>query len=904
MERLSLFIRHAYLHLIREKQRTLFVLFCIAAGVAAVVSLRTLGLMMQEALTGNLQAGNKGDLNISMPIAINADDTVLLPSGREVKNDRSLFDIQGDTSQSITLSRTGQVHLQNWAAAHGFEVQFAWNNLGPFTPARKVGGSQDNSFIMIFGVDAARYPFYESITLLDPPGVPLEQALAGPRSVVVTDNLAEELKLHLGDQITLTGASGTFSVSGIISPKSEASFSNLISGAVFPFVYLPYETAMDAFRQKPNNAYLRAPSGVDLTAAQVDFLEDFPGLQVQTPDDLRRTNEVFSNVLTRLVTVMGLASLLIGGIGIANTMLVIVSRRTLEIAVLKTVGVQSGQIVLMFVVEALMLGVAGSTAGVVLGQGLAYLLRNVGERFVSSTLPYAVYPEALLTGWVLGIIVTLVFGFLPILDASRVRPNVVLAPQNVEQPGSGRLASLAVLSLLTAIIGLIVGQIVGDWMLGLGLAYVTLLVLGLSTLGLSLAVWLVSRLPSFGSISLKLAQRALGAQRDRAASTLLALTIGLFALGTIWLLVQGTLRLVQGSAEELLGGNILVVVQSVADGRTLERKIARMEGVTYAHDEVYSAEIIAINGDQGAEQLAAQAKQRAHDANIIGADAEIDHFIQKFTIKMLEADILPYRLAQGRDITDKDEGEILLEVSLMSEAYEWFDLKPGDTLTLRFPSGARRTARIAGITAPRNAGVIMAGLVSFREFNSIAAPRLIPMAEKPIPSAYLITAPDGRLNETMDLLASTPGVYMVATEQLNAYTERFAGQFVPLPLIAVGLALFASAVIMANTVSLATLERRRQIGIMKALGLQSESVLGLLLLENGIVGLAGGLLGAGLSVLTLLATQALGDVSAEHTPYATLALLVLLAVVLSLAATLITAWGAAHEKPLNVLRYE
>jgi ABC-type antimicrobial peptide transport system permease subunit len=71
-----------------------------------------------------------------------------------------------------------------------------------------------------------------------------------------------------------------------------------------------------------------------------------------------------------------------------------------------------------------------------------------------------------------------------------------------------------------------------------------------------------------------------------------------------------------------------------------------------------------------------------------------------------------------------------------------------------------------------------------------------------------------------------------------------------------------------------------------------------------MVGLAGGLLGAGLSILALLGTQALGDVSAQNTPYVALWLLVLLAVALSLVITLITAWGAAHEKPLNVLRYE
>jgi ABC-type antimicrobial peptide transport system permease subunit len=117
------------------------------------------------------------------------------------------------------------------------------------------------------------------------------------------------------------------------------------------------------------------------------------------------------------------------------------------------------------------------------------------------------------------------------------------------------------------------------------------------------------------------------------------------------------------------------------------------------------------------------------------------------------------------------------------------------------------------------------------------------------------------------------------------------------------LALFAAVVIMANAVSLATLERRRQIGIMKALGLQATNVLGLLLLENGLVGLLGGLLGVGLSLLLIVGTNAIGEAGATL-PYGVLLGLIGLAVLLALGATLLAAWGAAQEKPLSVLRYE
>jgi ABC-type antimicrobial peptide transport system permease subunit len=149
--------------------------------------------------------------------------------------------------------------------------------------------------------------------------------------------------------------------------------------------------------------------------------------------------------------------------------------------------------------------------------------------------------------------------------------------------------------------------------------------------------------------------------------------------------------------------------------------------------------------------------------------------------------------------------------------------------------------------------------------------------------------------EYMDVLAAQPGIFMVSTPQLSSYIDRFVAQFVPLPIVAMALALFASVVIMANAVSLATLERRRQIGILKALGLR--------LLENGVVGLLGGLMGVGLSRLLIAGSNSIGEAGA-NLPYGVLLGLVGLAVLLSLGATRLTAWGAAQEKPLTVLRHE
>jgi ABC-type antimicrobial peptide transport system permease subunit len=907
MDRLQFFLRHAVAHLRRERQRTLFVLFCISAGVAAVVSLRTMGLMVSDALARDLQLANRGDIAIGMPSRIDEQRE----RAAESDVDRSLFDVSGDPAgnQTISLSRSGEVRLKAWASSCGLEAMPFWTNGGPFARVYKAGNQAVAESIRILCVDPTSYPFYGNVQIIIPAETDLAHVLSEPYALAASDELAEELQLEIGDQVHLAGAPTWFNVTAIVDRKSEASLNNVLA-TVFPFAYVPYETCTKLLHKRPNVYYLRLPAGADVHAAKEEILAQFPGLQPTTTEDLRQANRAFSDTLLRLVTVMGLASLLIGGIGIANTMTVVVSRRMLEIGVLKTVGVQAHQITLMFMVEALILGAVGSVLGIPLGLGLVVGLRTFAERFVGQTVQFAVYPEALGMGLVLGLTVTVVFGLLPTLSAGRVRPGVVLGPAQAALPRAGRVLSLLTVTVLTGIMGLIAGQILGDLASGLLAAYAIIVILGLVMVALRTVIWLVSHFPSFGIVSLKLSLRAMGAQKGRATSTLLALVVGILCLGLVWTFVQGTRQLVSDLAPTFLGGNVLVTIHSREVGRALERRLSRIPGVTFKHDTVHVAEIVAINGNRDMEGLKRQASVVAGGALVVGDPETLIHqFVSAFDMKVLDENTWSYQVAEGTDIAGEatarasaaSRSEILLEPDLNAPVYAWFGLKPGDVLTLRFPGGATRQATIAGITAPHNVGFLLQGLLDLRATHSIVQPRFVPSGEPPQPSTYVLEVPHERMNETMDLLAAMPGIYMVATEEFVVYTERYTEQFVPLPLIVSAQALFAGCVIIANAVSLSTLERRREIGIMKALGVQSESVLGLLLLENGLVGLVGGLLGAGLSALLILLSGSLGE---QSIPSGALLLLVLLAVGLTLGASMLTAYGASRERPLHVLRYE
>jgi ABC-type antimicrobial peptide transport system permease subunit len=905
------YLRYAAKHLLRERQRTLFVLFCIAAGVAAIVALRTLSQMMRDALTGDLQASNRGDLAVRMPMAVSAELVATLRDGSEVPIQATWFDIHGDDinlggAQTIALSQAGEARLLEWVNQNGFDVQPLWSNVGPFTPMHRTGDSAHAEYAALYGVIPEAYPYYGQVIVLAPSGATLAEVLAGPRAIALTPELAESLGVGLGDTVTLAGAEGDYEVTGLVDPKSEASLVEPLS-AVFPFGYLAYDTARAAFDAPATAYYLRGAPATDLAAAKQDLSHHLPGLSLTTTEDLRNTYAAFSGALERLVTGVGLVSLLIGGLGIANTMLVVVSRRAPEIAVLKTLGVGAGGILALFVTEALLLGLVGGGLGVVLGQGLVPALQPAGERFVTAPLRWRFYPEAAGLGFALGLVVALAFSILPIVAALSVRPNSVLHPQAAVVPRAGRLASALTVAALAAWLGWLVGPLVGDSGLGMLIAYGVLLALGLASLALNGLLWLVSGLPSFGSVSIKLAQRALRGQRSRAASTLLAMSVGIGGLSLLWLLVQGTLNLVNVSAERALGGDIFITVESVAAGQAMAEAVAPLPGVSaIAHDDKYQASIVAINGDADLAARRASAVEAYQTANP-GADGQavIERYLDAFSVMPLQADTLPYAIASGADLAPNGQDEIVLGTQYGDRGiHYWLGLAPGDSLTLRFASGAERSVTVRGLAAPRTVGgAIMVLLVAFRETDGTVSPNVIPRGEPAIASPYALTVAEAQVNPVMDVLAAQPGIFMIATRQLNAYTERFVDQFVPLPLTAMGLALFASVVIMANAVSLATLERRRQIGVMKALGVQAEAVLGLLLLENGIVGLLGGLIGAGLSALLIVGTNAIGEAGATL-PYGALLGLVGLAVLLALGATTLAAWSATREKPLNVLRYE
>jgi len=194
-------------------------------------------------------------------------------------------------------------------------------------------------------------------------------------------------------------------------------------------VIVPYTTVQKRLLgvQHVNNITISAADGVNLTqlsAAVGDVLRVEHRLQPGAADDfLVRTLEEMASVLTSTTDTMtyllaGIAavSLLVGGIGIMNIMLVSVTERTREIGLRLSVGARDRDVLTQFMVEALVLSVAGGAIGVALGFGLAMAVSSLLNWSASVT------PQAIALSFGVAAAVGVFFGFYPARKAARLNP--------------------------------------------------------------------------------------------------------------------------------------------------------------------------------------------------------------------------------------------------------------------------------------------------------------------------------------------------------------------------------------------------------------------------------------------------------------------------------------------------
>ncbi|MHB8627995.1 MAG: ABC transporter permease [Aggregatilineales bacterium] len=886
------YIEHARRDLTYNGRRTAFALFCVAAGVAAIVALRTLALSIGDTLVENIAGNLHGDMAI-------------LPRGD------SQFRT-GSTDGRNAFSDLALTEIKQWAAAHNVQVTGTIEDSSIQVAAQNGATAGRPQFITSTVIDPAVYPFYQTVTALDPPGLPLSKLFTGGNDVVISDNLAKNQGIKVGDQVHVSRTSDLFTVRGIVSAQ-VGGFSPIT--LFFGFAYFDLKSASALqLDPRPDSLYLKIPQGanVDMLAADLKHTVGNVGRIDTTTTTLKR-NQQLADILDRFIVSLGLVALLIGGVGIVQTMLVVVRRRTVEIAVMKTIGVKGNQIALAFLVEAVIMGIVGSILGDLLGILFSGAVLSFSQRIWLQTLQWRVYPEALVTGFEFGVIVTAVFGFLPVLNAARVRPAVVLRPNEALPPPSGCAQTLLALLIVVFGVGAIAGNLVGNiWVGVIGVA-LTLIILGFLIGVLYLLVLVLSKLPSFGSVDLRLALRGIGSHRFRAASTLLALSAGMFALSSITLASFSIPVLLNIGFQNVLGGNVLIFTPIQLLQPLIALRLGTLPGVEhYSQISLFTGQLDSVNGDtqytkrapvSGISTFFSTVPTKGEANNAFNPDA-LTRTAQG-TLSGQDVRAKGYAggtAIAGRTLTAEDAGKPVM-VLRQSDFTDALGIKPGDKMTYRFGRSTLVTFTVVGILQAAN-GTSAIKVESVLGVGS-APINSFPPGANPIGTGTIAQITPDQLNNDLVALSAIPGVFALDVGFIDSLIKKLLDVFTTIPTVVATLSLFAAAVIIANTVSLATLERRREIGIMKAVGLRGWRVLAVMTLENGIVGFIGGLLGVGIGIIGVAIVSSASGVSIIDTvSWGSAVLLLALSLAISLVATWLSAWTAVREKPLNVLRYE
>jgi putative ABC transport system permease protein len=892
LARLFFYLRYAFQNLRRSGQWTSFAVFCVAAGVATVVALRSLGLSIGDSLLTNLREINRGDITL-----------------RAVGGGPFSFSFnQGEEEQSIFTPRDIERVAGVVAAYGGQMTTYAIYNNVQIT-ALDYDDLSRPQFVTTLFIDPASYAITGDTRALEPAGVPLRDLFTGGPDVVISQNLAEAQGLTVGEQVRITGTDRLFTVRGIVPTSAEANVNNL-AAAFFGFAYIDNIYApLLQLNPAPNQISIVLPpmDGTQLDEIGLGFWHmRLWGLRsLQTTNGLLTRNQEVADLVGRFIVVLGLGALLIGGVGIVNTMLVMVGRRTMEIASLKTFGLKGRQVAALFISEAFLLGLAGSGLGVVVGLLLSLAANRYGEALLQQPLAWRLHPEAIWYGLGLGMVVTMVFGVLPVLIAAHVRPAIILRPNQAHLPRASLPQVLGALSIVVVVLGGIAGQIIGPlvvralgesrapnpYLLGMAGVAVTLLVL-LALVGVLWAVvWFVSRLPSFGSVDLRLALRNMTAGRIRTATTLLALSAGMFALSSISFFGLGARQIVEYQFSETLGGNVLVVplLRGAVTQQVFDRFLAlqdeivyntRMSGFGLWLDSVDGAPI-RLDG------------RPSNGVRVPGVIRETNHPYLRSGV-----------LVAGRDLMPEDYGQrviVLSEQSLLESAVREFTLED-----LGIGVGSTVGVRYRNFTADFEVVGIVSSLSGILpNFGGAFIPPGV-MTVDPL-SIHVLQVEAEHLNAVLQGFSRYPFILALDMTFVDSLLVRLIEQMSAIPTIVGLLSLLAAAVIMANTVSLATLERRHQIGILKTIGLRRQRVLRVMLLENTVIGLLGAGLGIAVSALGVSIMTSLGmgvpvPLPGEALPVA-LALLAA-AVVIAWLSTFLSARVAINERVAQVLRYE
>ncbi len=710
----------------------------------------------------------------------------------------------------------------------------------------------------------------------------------GPTEASIDKAAAESAGLELGERIELIGQGRArrFTLVGL-TQLGGASF----GGTSIAQVTLPVAQALTHKRGRFDQISVAADSGVSADALKRRIAAQMPGgVRVETAQENadRGSEEIRDSLgfLQTFLLIFGFIAVFVGSFLIFNTFSITVAQRIAEFGMLRTLGASRRQILSSVLLEAVAIGLIGALLGIGGGFVIAILLNGLFEA-IGIDLPttgLVLESRTVIVSLLVGVLVTFFSSLVPALRSTRVPPIAALHAF-VPAPSRRRRLAFLAFSGLVALAGLVLALL---GLFGGGGAGTRAGYIGIGALAAAIAVSLFSPrlVPGLARVAgwpLERVRRLLGrlarenAQRNpsRTAITAAALMIGLALVAFVTVFAAGIKSTVAQVVDENFAGGLIVQnsdgFSPIPAGAAVAA--AKAPGVE-AVPTLRSAQVKSLDGG-GSVRASAPSPE-----------------IEK-ALKLDWKEGGPQALRGLRD------DQILLSDSFASAN----GLAVGDTVRLLTQTGERPSFEVAGIFESKLGlfgSVVVTQAVLARDAGQTQDQADFVVVEPGADQAKVQAA------VTAAVEAAFPVAEVLNQQELKEEQEAQVGLLVNLVYGLLALAIVISVLGVMNTLALSIYERRRELGMLRAIGMSRRQVRTLIRYESVITALIGAILGMVLGIVfaTLIAQPLSDEGFTLSYPIGSLVSILVLAAIVGVLAAILPARRASRLDVLESLQYE
>jgi putative ABC transport system permease protein len=838
----------AWRELQASRGKFLFVILSVAIGVAALTGVRGFSDSFQKTLLGEARTIMAADLSARMFRQPTAEEEQAL-----------------NAMASHGIQRTQITDTVSMVSSPGDPVPL---------------------LVSLKAVDPQQYPFYGKVDLQ--PAGDLRQVLTDSTVVVAEDML---IRLHTQVGAGLKIGDSTFRIAAILVREPDRLSSGMGLGPRVMMTQSALEKSgllQQGSRSGERFLFKLAPNSGSVAAVRARLEQVLPDAQVT---DFRESNPALTDGLKRstgLLSLICLVAMVLGAIGVAMAMRAHLQQRIEVLAIMKSIGARSSDILRIYLFQTVLLGLVGGLIGASLGLGVEWIFPSLLGRFLPIRLDLQFPWHSAVAGLGTGILTTVLFCLPPLLQIRSVRPNLVLR-RMVEEPSGPQswwtrlrqskaqwiIAIVILLGLGAIAAALSDSVVVGRWFAG-ALCALLVVILGMAALTLRMLRAFLSRTRLHLQSAVRHGLSNLYRPGNQSAAVLAALGVGVMLILTVFLMQRGVIGEMKLTAGPNLPNVFLVDISS-----------KELDGVKH---------------------LLAQQPEVEGDVETVPSVAGRIISVDGTAADELNLKNYPKRLLQTVSLT---WSKVLPEGATMVQG-AWWDTDDGQSLAVSQHIAQRLQLHLGSrIVFTSNGRTMQAKVVAVIRHNgqhvySRSEFILTPKALAGLPVVwYGAVHVDPRQVGAVQraLFNSYPTITVINIADVIETIQAVVQQITVVVRFLAAFSILSGAVILASSIASTHFRRVREVVVLKTLGAKRNHIVTVFSVEFIVLGLLAGLVGVIFANLLSRVLLHRLDVPFHIEWLATFIALAGTAVLATVTGW-VTSFRILGQKPLQVLREE